>query len=665
MHVRSRLLLAAAVVWTAQTVPAARRLPDPRIDDLVVEPVAGAPQVNVRAILSGSGRAAFHGTLELTLGEKNVRLPVTLEAGPAGAVGGLTFNQLVPLTGAKPWTTPRPVLYQMQAALIRHGDVVDRRTVRFGVRTVALTDGWLALDGARQKVIALEFRPDWSRTLSARARDALAFKSLERIREAGFTMILAEPELLDDAGLDWCDRHGLLVAEGHRSAEASGITGTTDDFDMQDRDVVGMIRAHRNHPSIVLWRVATPAGPNGETMSARMIAAASALDPSRPALGTLPWPEITDDTRSISPVTLADLNLDKEFGTATAFDESRAYVRGQRLRHRIEALRMNENAPGYLVPRLLPELESVMSARLLVLRPAPALLVGDAPLCATVAVVSPGPLPRAVSVDWRLAAPGDDPAYPMPWRAGPPLTGTTAVLTAPPLPVRGRWQIQARVRAGQRVLASVEESIHTYASLEGSQNSFALLGDAPEIREGFAAWIIPGAWAPQTVIVHPADADPPSWAAILNAVRAGRKAVVLELDDRNLAAIAAIPDLPVRLSLSDSSTGAGDIVHYFRSTRYGNGLPGVGRREPERWIAGELYEGILPVRSLVGTFAAPLAGAVPRAPGPDPGGGSPNRYADILEIPLGKGRIVVCQYRLLEHLHEPLARAMFYRLLSL
>jgi len=658
-------LLPAAVLWIAAAAQAARHLPDPRIDDLIVEPVAGTPQVNVRAILSGSGRAAFHGTLELTLGEKNVRLPIVLEGGPAGAVGGLHFDQLMPLTGAKPWTPARPVLYQMQAALIHQGGIVDRRTVRFGVRTVALTDGWLALDGARQKVIALEFRPDWSRTLSARARETLAVRALERIREAGFTMILAEPDLLDDVSLDWCDRHGLLVTEGRRSAEAPGIAGAPDAFDAQDREVVSMIRAHRNHASLVLWRFAAPAGPEGEALRARIIAAAGLLDPSRPALGALPWPEITENTQSVPLPVLADLNLEKEFGSATAFDESRATVRRERLRHRIEALRMNPDDSGYVIPRSIPELEGVMVNRLLVLRPAPALLVGDAPLCATVTIVSSGTLPRALTLDWRLAAPGDDPAYPMPWRAGPPLTGATAVLWAPALPVRGRWQLQVRVRKGNRALASVEETVQVSAALESSQNSFALLGDAPGIREGFAAWIIPGAWAPQTVVVHPAQADAPAWAAVLDGVRAGRKAVVLELDDEDLAAIAAIPDLRMPLVLSASSTGSDDTVHYLRATRYGNGLPGVGRREPERWIAGALYAELLPVRSLVGDFPPPLAGAIPAAPTPDPGGGVPRRVADILELPLGKGRLVLCQYRLLEHLGEPLARAMFYRLLSL
>jgi hypothetical protein len=40
-------------------------------------------------------------------------------------------------------------------------------------------------------------------------------------------------------------------------------------------------------------------------------------------------------------------------------------------------------------------------------------------------------------------------------------------------------------------------------------------------------------------------------------------------------------------------------------------------------------------------------------------------YADMMEIPLGKGRVLFCQYRLLPHLDQPLARHLFYRLLAI
>src|SRR5439155_576491 len=150
------------------------------------------------------------------------------------------------------------------------------------------------------------------------------------------------------------------------------------------------------------------------------------------------------------------------------------------------------------------DLGGAAARHLLAIRPAPELLTEGAPLTVTLLTEGPDPLPRDAVVDWRLSAPGDDPSLPMPWRKGPPLTNGIAILTAPPLPVAGRWTLEAQARSDARVFARADAVLHVVRTLEGSQQSFALLGDAPVLREAYGAWIIPAEYAPQTVVVHPA-----------------------------------------------------------------------------------------------------------------------------------------------------------------
>jgi hypothetical protein len=662
MRALLRLLLVPLAGWSAGPVLAAHHLPDPRIDDLIVEPVAGAPQVNVRAILSGSGRTAFHGTLELTLGEKVVRLPVTLDAGPAGAVGGLHFNQLMPLKGAKPWSPARPVLYQMQAALLHDGDVTDRRTVRFGVRTIALQDGWLLLNGEREKVRALEYTPAWSLTLSARARDSLVTRDMEQVHAAGFNLLLAEPGLLDDLALDWCDRHGLMVAEGRRESTGSPAADVPCDFDLADTEVVGMVQAHRNHAALVLWRIACAAGSRDVNTLARLIAASRQLDPSRPAIGATPWPDIRVDARPITDGDLAALDLTGLFGTATAFNEARAAVDLDRARRRIGRIRADPDAPGYVVPRQEPGLAGATAARLLSITPGPVLLLGGAPLSVTLLVSGGGPLPRHTVLDWRLQAPGDDPALPMPWRQGPvPAADGTAILAAPPFPVQGRWDLAVQVRTGLRILATAEEAVYVVQDLEGSQQSFALLDDAPAIQDAFGAWVIPAPYAAQAVVARSGNLGATELAGALDLARAGRKIILFEVTAPVLDAIRrqAPGLLPDDAPLVDASATDCPV---FTGPKLSRGLPGFGRGEPGRALVGALYTGLLPLTHLPVPAGATLhAASLVR----DTDAGPPRRLADIMEVAVGKGRVVFCQYRVLDRLPEPLARALFYRLLGL
>jgi len=233
------------------------------------------------------------------------------------------FSALLPQ--AKLWMPKNygePNLYDVTLSLYYRGTLCDRQTVPFGVRTVELDrtsrageDGEFCFKVNGQKIFCMgsnwvppDAFPSRHGEYQRRGLEMLADLNCNIVRCWGGNVYP------DGEFYDFCDRNGILVWQDFSMACAEYPNGE-DFLRNMEAEAVSVIRALRNHPSLLLWsgdNECDEAGPtvrlNGRTVHAydpnenritrgRLPRVVRQHDPARPFLPSSPYldPEACPD----------------------------------------------------------------------------------------------------------------------------------------------------------------------------------------------------------------------------------------------------------------------------------------------------------------------------------------------------------------------------------
>lgn len=265
------------------------------IDDLYVRPRLDGLDAEL-TIRTGDGAAAPEPwTISYTIRSKKdgTRLFASPKGKPerAGSDGTLHFS--TPKLAPKLWSPREPNLYELEVTLrTSSGKVIDRRAVIFGFRTFEARNGRLLLNG----------RPFWLRGANhfphaLRPNDAtLARRFLALAREGNVVATRTHTAPFSKTWLQAADEAGMLVSfEG--TWPWLMLRGDPPDEDLLQAwktEFAGMIRTHRNHPSLILWTVNNemkfPGTDRGTpdllkrkwTILSDMVKTMRSLDPTRP-----------------------------------------------------------------------------------------------------------------------------------------------------------------------------------------------------------------------------------------------------------------------------------------------------------------------------------------------------------------------------------------------
>lgn len=181
------------------------------------------------------------------------------------------FDRTVRLEKPLLWSPDSPALYTFRNTLLLAGKIIDRNTVRFGVRKMTYdAETGFHLNGQSVKLNGVCLHNDLG-ALGAACEKAGILRQLRILKGMGCNAIRTAHNPFNREFLDACDEMGMLVlAELFDEWQEPQLVGASSDgeflmtttryywhkFDRRAiRDTETIVRRDRNHASIILWSI--------------------------------------------------------------------------------------------------------------------------------------------------------------------------------------------------------------------------------------------------------------------------------------------------------------------------------------------------------------------------------------------------------------------------
>ncbi|MCD8260874.1 MAG: DUF4982 domain-containing protein [Bacteroides sp.] len=225
--------------------------------------------------------------------ETSIKNPEGVNIHQHSATGGIfpdgTYELLVNLADPLLWSPETPHLYDLEISLYEGGRLADTYTTRFGIRSVEVTpeQGFL-FNGEPRKLKGVCLHHDLG-PLGAAINKAALRRQIVILKEMGCDAIRTAHNMPSPWQMEICDEMGMMVmAESFDEwALAKCKNGYNRFFEeWVEKDLVNLVRCHRNHPSIIMWCVGNEIPEQGMKHGSRLAHRLQAIchreDPSRP-----------------------------------------------------------------------------------------------------------------------------------------------------------------------------------------------------------------------------------------------------------------------------------------------------------------------------------------------------------------------------------------------
>lgn len=203
--------------------------------------------------------------------------------------GGEHFFVEVPMPDFKPWTYEEPHLYTAQVTLSQGEKILDRVTIRFGMREITLADGHYLLNGKtlRLRGSNLVFEWNWGDTITGKEFDYLVTEAREMSMNAFRTHTMPLPPLWANI----CDENGtMILAEFPCLYNYQDYRFTPEEYAIWHRNVLtdaaGWMGRLWNHPAVVMWVLSNESNRDSQWEMGPYHDFVRALDPTRPTMRT-------------------------------------------------------------------------------------------------------------------------------------------------------------------------------------------------------------------------------------------------------------------------------------------------------------------------------------------------------------------------------------------
>ncbi|MDO5535184.1 MAG: glycoside hydrolase family 2 TIM barrel-domain containing protein [Propionibacteriaceae bacterium] len=220
------------------------------------------------------------------------------------------------------WTPESPLLIDVRLRLLRGEVVLDEVASYTGLRTIAVRDGVVELNGQAmfsRLVLEQAFWPESHFT--APSADAVRAEAA-LVKELGFNGLRMHQVSADPRFLRACDEMGLMVWADVPAAYVPTVRSTA----LHTHTLSELIARDRNHPCVVAWvpyneswgvpEVADDARQQAAVRAAYWLA--KALDPTRLVIGNDGWENVVGDLVGVHDYTHDPAVLTARYGTPDA-----------------------------------------------------------------------------------------------------------------------------------------------------------------------------------------------------------------------------------------------------------------------------------------------------------------------------------------------------------
>ncbi len=187
------------------------------------------------------------------------------------------------------WSPETPYLYTLVTELFNDEKLIDRTSMRVGIRTVKVSkEGGFQLNGISRKFKGVCLHHDLG-PIGAAENKAAFIRQVKLMKNMGADAIRTAHNMPSTMEMEVCDSLGMMVM-----AESFDMwiypkckNGYARFFkEWADRDITNLVLNHRNHPSIVMWSIGNEI-PEQWSEEGRLIAVhlqdiCHRLDPTRP-----------------------------------------------------------------------------------------------------------------------------------------------------------------------------------------------------------------------------------------------------------------------------------------------------------------------------------------------------------------------------------------------
>ena len=209
---------------------------------------ADLAKVNIKTKVSGSNLSLK--TLIVNAGGD------TVAAGETQTLFGKEFEQNIAVRNPNLWSPEKPYLYKAITRLYQGDKLKDETSTRFGIREIAYKAGaGFSLNGKVRKFKGVCLHHDLG-PLGAAINTAALRRQLTILKDLGVDAIRSAHNMPSLEQLELCDEMGFMfVAESFDEWARPKVKNGYSRFFKTDaeKDLVNLIHATRNHPSIVMW----------------------------------------------------------------------------------------------------------------------------------------------------------------------------------------------------------------------------------------------------------------------------------------------------------------------------------------------------------------------------------------------------------------------------
>lgn len=168
---------------------------------------------------------------------------------------GDEIEQNIPVKNPNLWSPSSPYLYTAEIRLFQNDELKDEQKVQFGIREIEYTPEGFKLNGEVTKFKGVCLHHDLGPLGTAINKAALR-RQLRILKDLGCNAIRSAHNMPSLEQLELCDEMGFLVVaesfdEWKRPKVKNGYNLYFDNW--AKKDVENLVRATKNHPSIVMW----------------------------------------------------------------------------------------------------------------------------------------------------------------------------------------------------------------------------------------------------------------------------------------------------------------------------------------------------------------------------------------------------------------------------